>query len=177
MSSKTTTDTTNQYNQSAMGNYNQFQGTLGSSLQQYASSPLTSSFFNNQLGMAQNQASQVGQRNISNTLNNARTGGGVLGNSGAFFQNQVNRASMGNSAMQSSVFGNTLNSALANRQWALSGMQNYQPLQTGQNTVQTQSQGLGSILGSVAGIGLNMAMPGIGSLLGGGSFSGGYKAG
>lgn len=174
MSSKTTTNTSNQYNPAAMGNYNAFQGTLGSSMQQYASSPLSSSFFNQQLGQAQSATSQIGQRNMSNVINNARTGGGILGNSGAFMQNQINAATRGNSAMQSNTFNSTLNSALANRQWALGSMQNYQPLQTGQNTVQTQQQGLGSILGSVAGVGLNMAMPGISSMLGGGSFSGGY---
>lgn len=176
MSSKTTTATTNQYNPASMGNYNMFQGSLGQGLSQYASNPLSSSFFNQQLGMAQGAASQIGQRNVSNVLNNARTGGGVLGNSGAFYQNQLNRVNTGNSALQSGAFNSTLNSALANRQWALGSMQGYQPLQTGQTTVQTQQQGVGSILGSVAGIGLNMAMPGLGSMLGGGSFSGGYQA-
>lgn len=180
MSSKTTTDTNtaNQYNQAGMANYNQFQGTLGTMMNQYAQNPLQSSFFQNQLAQTQGAASQIGQRNMSNTINNARTGGGILGNSGAFFQNQINRAGLSNSGTQANAFNSTLNSALANRQWALSSMQNYQPLQTGQNStqVQTQSQGLGSILGSVAGIGLNMAMPGLGSMLGGGSFSAGYKS-
>lgn len=181
MSSKNTTNTStaNQYSGAGMNNYNQFQGTLGAGLNQYASNPLSSSFFNQQLGMAQNNASAIGQRNISNITSNLRTGGGLLGNSGSFMQSQINRAGLQNSANQSTAFNTTLNSALANRQWALSSMQNYQPLQTGQNTnqVQTQQQGLGSILGQVAGVGLNMAMPGISSLLGGGSFTGGYGQG
>lgn len=177
MSSKTTTDTANQYNSSGMQNYNQFQGTLGTMLNQYAQNPLASSYFNQQLGAAQNNTSQIGQRNISNVQNNAITGGGILGNSGAFMQAQTNKAAMGNSAMQSSTFNNTLNSALANQKWALGSMQAYQPLQTGQNTTQQQQMGLGSILGSVAGMGLNMAMPGLGSLMGGGSFGGGYATG
>lgn len=177
MSSKTTTDTANQYNQAGLNNYNSFQGTLANGLNNYASNPLASSFFNQQLGQAQGVASQVGQRNLSNVMNNARTGGGVLGNSGAFFQNQINRTSMGNSALQSNAFNSTLNSALQNRQWALGSMQGYQPLQTGQNTTQTQSQGWGSIAGQLAGVGLNLAMPGLGSVLGGGSFGGGYGGG
>lgn len=176
MSNKTTTDTTNQYNAAGMGNYNQFQGTLASGLNNYAQNPLSSSFFNQQLGMAQNNASQIGQRNMSNITNNLRTGGGLLGNSGSFLQSQINRTGGQNSTLQSGAFNTTLNSALANRQWALQSMQAYQPLQTGQTSVQTQQQGLGSILGQVAGIGLNMAMPGLGSMLGGGSFSGGYSA-
>jgi len=177
MSNKTTTNTANQYSPAGLSNYNSFQGTLASGLNQYASNPLASSFFNQQLGMAQKNASAIGQRNISNVTSNLRTGGGLLGNSGSFMQSQINRAGLQNSANQSNAFNSTLNSALANRQWALSSMQNYQPLQTGQNSTQTQQQGLGSILGQVAGVGLNMAAPGLGSLLGGGTFSGGYGGG
>ena len=144
----------------------------------YALNPLMSSFFNQQLGMGLNNSNMLAQRNMSNITRNLRTGGGLLGGSGSFLQSQINRAGLSTSANNSSVFGGALNSALANRQWALSSMQNYQPLQTGQNTVQTQQtkQGLGSILGSVAGIGLNFLAPGLGSMLGGGSFSGGYQA-
>jgi hypothetical protein len=176
MSDKTTTNTTNQYNPSGMANYNSFQGSLASGLNSYAMNPLASSFFNQQNAMTQNNASQQNQRNISNTLSNVRTGGGLLGNSGSFLQAQTNRANLQGSANSSTAFNSTLNSALTNRQWALSSMQAYQPLQTGQTSVQTQQKGLGSILGSIAGIGLNMALPGLGSVLGGGSFSGGYKA-
>jgi hypothetical protein len=177
MSSKTTTNTANQYNPAGMANYNSFQPTLASGLNNYAQNPLASSFFQNQLGMAQNNASAITQRNMSNVTSNLRTGGGLLGNSGGFLQSQINRTAGQGSQLQSNAFNSTLNSALQNRQWALSSMQAYQPLQTGQNTVQTQSQGLGSILGQIAGVGLNLAMPGLGSMLGGGSFSGGYGGG
>lgn len=175
MSNKTTTSTGNQYNPTGMNNYNSFQGSLASGLNNYAQNPLASSFFNQQLGMAQKNASAIGQRNIGNVLSNARTGGGLLGNSGSFLQSQTNRASAQNSANQSTAFNSTLNSALSNRQWALGSMEAYQPLQTGQSSTQTQSLGLGSILGGLGGIGLGIAAPGLGSLLGGGSFSGGYK--
>jgi hypothetical protein len=176
MSDKTTTNTANQYNTAGMNNYNQFQGSLASGLNSYASNPLASSFFNQQNTMAQNNASQINQRNISNSLSNARTGGGLLGNSGSFLQGQVNRANLQGSANSGAAFNSSLNSALQSRQWALSSMQAYQPLQTGQNTTQTKTEGLGSILGQVAGVGLNMLAPGLGSMLGGGSFSGGYQA-
>lgn len=175
MSSKTTTDTNNNYNAAGMGNYNSFQGTLGSMLPQMALNPLASSFFQHQLGMAQNQASAIGSRNMSNILNNLRTGGGLLGKSGSFLQSMTNRTMLGNSINQSNAFNSTLNNSLATQRWALGSMQAFNPLQTGQKSVQTQSQGLGSILGSVAGIGLNMAMPGLGSMLGGAAFSDGYK--
>lgn len=179
MSSKTTTNTStaNQYSSAGMNNYNQFQGTLGTMLNQYAQNPLGSSFFNQQAGMAANNASQIGQRNINNVTANAKTGGGLLGNSGSFMQAGINRAGLQNSANQSQGWNSALGSALGTRSQALGMMEGYTPLQTGQNSnqVQTQSQGLGSILGSVAGIGLNMAMPGIGSMLGGSNFSSGYN--
>jgi hypothetical protein len=177
MSQKTTTDSANQYNANGMSNYNSFQGTLGSSLQNYAQNPLASSFFNQQLGMAQNNASQVGQRNMSNATSNLRTGGGLLGNSGSFMQSQINKTGLQNSANQSSAFNSTLGSALQNRQWALSSMQSYNPLQTGMNTTQTQSPNYMAMAGALGGAALNFAAPGLGSMLGGGSFGGGYSAG
>lgn len=175
MSSKTTTNTQNQYNQAGMGNYNRFQTTLGNTLNSFINNPLGNSYFNQQLSQEQNQASQIGQRNISNSLHNLRTGGGLLGNSASYIQNLVNKAKIANSGMQAGAFNSTLNTALNNRNMALAGMEAYTPLQTGANTTQTQSQGWGSILGSVAGIGLSMAMPGIGGMLGGGSFASGYR--
>lgn len=175
MSSKTTTDTSNQYSAGGMANYNSFQPQIASNLTNYAQNPLSSSFFNQQLGMAQSNASAINQRNIGNVTKNLRTGGGLLGNSGSFLQSQLNRANLQGSANSSTAFNTTLNSALNNRLLATTSMQQYQPLQTGQSTTQTQQQGWGSILGEVAGMGLNMVAPGLGSLLGGGSFSGGYK--
>lgn len=175
MSNKTTTTNSNQYNTAGLNNYNSFQGTLGNMLKQYATNPLQSSFFNQQYQQALNNANAVGTRNMQNLTQNLKTGGGLLSNSGSFLQSQINRVGANNTALQAGAFNSALGSALANRTWALSSMEGYQPLQTGSTSVQQQQQGLGSILGSVAGIGLNMAMPGIGSLLGGGTFSGGYS--
>jgi hypothetical protein len=160
-----------------MANYNNFQSTLGTTLNSFVNNPLGNSFFTQQLAQAQNNASNIGQRNMSNNLSNARTGGGLLGNSGSYLQGLTNRTQLSNSGLQSNAFNSTLQSAMNNRSTALAGMEAFNPLQTGSNTTQTQSQGLGSILGSVAGMGLNMAMPGLGSMLGGGSFSGGYGGG
>jgi hypothetical protein len=109
----------------------------------------------------------------------------LLGNSGSFMQAGINRANLAGSAMQSQGWNSALGSALSTRNSALSAMEGYTPLQTGQisnqsgtsNSTTMQQQGLGSILGSVAGIGLNLAMPGIGSLLGGSSFGAGYGSG
>lgn len=175
MSQKTTTNSNNSYNAAGMSNYNSFQGTLGNGLNQYAMNPLGSSFFNQQLSANMNNNSQISNRNNANMFQNLKTGGGLIGNSGAFMQSQLNKSMLSNSANQSSAFGSTLNSALQNRQWALGSMQGFSPLQTGQSATQTQSTGLGGILGMLGAVGLNAAMPGIGSMLGGGSFGGGYK--
>ena len=177
MSMKTTTGTTNSYNPAGMSNYNQFQSTLGTGLQQYAQNPLGSSFFNNQLAASYQNAGALGQRNQANMFQNLKTGGGLIGNSGAYMQSQLNKNMLNTSSMQSNAFTGTLNNALQNQKWALSSMQGYTPLQTGQTSTQQQSSGIGGILGSLASAGLNFAAPGLGSMLGGGSFGGGYSQG
>jgi hypothetical protein len=175
VSQKTTTGTTNNYNQAGMANYNSFQPQLGSGLSQMLSNPLGNSFFNQQYQAGLGNAQAQTQRNMSNILANQRTGGGFLGtNGGAFQQTQLNKAMLGGSAMQAGAFNSALGSSLQNRNYALSAMEGYNPLQTGATTTQQTSSGVGGILGAVASAGLNMAMPGIGSMLGGGSFGGGY---
>jgi hypothetical protein len=74
--------------------------------------------------------------------------------------------------MQGNAFNTSLNAALSNRNTGLAAMQAYQPLQTGQ--AQTTS-GLGTWLPQVAGMAMNALMPGVDSMMGGGSFSGGYQ--
>lgn len=174
MSTKTTTDSTNQYNSSSMGTYNSFQPQIGSTLMQMVQNPLGNSYFQNQLAQQQSAGNQIAARNNTNLLRNMRTGGGILSNSGGFMAGSLNRNNIAASGMQANAFNSALNSALANRSTALMAMQAYQPLQTGQTSTQTQS-GLGTWLPQVAGAALNMAMPGIGSMLGGGSFGAGYK--
>lgn len=170
----TTNTSTNQYNQQGYNAYNAFAPQLQSSLMQMATNPLGSSYFQNQLAQQQKNSQQIGQRNISNIARNARTGGGILSNSGGFMNAQLQRGALANSLQQSNAFGSSLNSALQNRNFALGSMEAYQPLQTGT----TQSTGgLGTWLPQVLGAGLNMAMPGLGSMAGGGSFSSGYGGG
>lgn len=176
MSQKTTTDTTNNYNKNAMGNYNSFQTQLGSGLSQMLSNPLGNSFFNQQYQAGLGNAQALTQRNMSNILANQKTGGGFLGtNGGAFQQAQLNKAMLNGSTMQANAFNSALGSSLQNRNYALSAMEGYNPLQTGATTTQQTSSGVGGVLGSLASVGLNMAMPGVGSMLGGAAFSDGYK--
>lgn len=170
----TTQTTANNYNGSSYGTYNAFQPQIQSSLMQMATNPLGSSYFQNQLAQNQQNAVQIGQRNISNSVQNMRTGGGILSSSGGFANALLARNTLGASNMQSNAFNSSLNSALSNRNTATMAMQAYQPLQTGQ----TQSTGgLGTWLPQVAGAAMNMLMPGVGSMLGGSSFSAGYGGG
>ena len=173
MSTKTTTDSTNQYNTAANTTYNAFQPQIMSQLMQMAQNPLGNSYFQHQLAQQQAAAQQINQRSQSNSLQNLRTGGGVLSNSGGVVASLINRNQMQGSALQSNAFNSAMNSALQNRNMALMSMQSYQPLQTGSTTTQSTS-GLGTWLPQVAGMAMNMVAPGLGSMMGGNSFSAGY---
>lgn len=174
MSQKTTTQTTNAYNQAAYGAYNAFQPQLMSSWLQMSQNPLGNSFFQHQLAQQQSAANQINQRSVSNSLQNLRAGGGILSNAGGLTAAMLTRNNIAGSNLQANAFNSALNSSLQNRNSALSSMAAYQPLQTGQTSTQTQG-GLGSWLGPIAGAALNFAAPGLGSMLGGGSFSSGYS--
>jgi hypothetical protein len=150
MSSKT--NTTNAFNSNGMNAYNQMQPQLLQQLQQLAQNPLGSSFFQQQLGMANKNAAQIGQRNLTNVQSNLKTGGGLLSNAGSWLQGQTNNAMLGNSTNQSNAFMSTLNNSLSQRNFALQSMQSYRPLQTGQSSY---TSGVGSWLPQAAGAVLN----------------------
>ena len=175
MGTKTTTQSTNQYNTSANNAYNAFQPQIMSQLMQMAQNPLGNSYFQHQLAQQQAAAQQINQRSQSNSLQNLRTGGGVLSNSGGVVASLINRNQMQGSALQSNAFNTAMNSALQNRNMALMSMETYQPLQTGNTTTQSTG-GLGTWLPQVAGMAMNMVAPGLSSMMGGGSFSGGYQS-
>jgi len=165
VTTKTNTNTSNQYNANGMSAYNnlipQFSSTIGSLM----SSPLNNSYFQNQLGASQRTASQVGQRNISNIASNNRAGGGLLSGANSFQSAQLNNAMLSNSASQSGAFNSSLSSALKNRNFALQSAEGFNPLQTGANTTQTKS-GLGTWLPQVAGAALGAATGGLSGLAG-----------
>lgn len=175
MSSKTHTNTQNTYNQAAYGTYNAFQPALMSQLLQMSQNPLGSSQFQQQLGFANANANALAQRNAATTMRNLRTGGGLLSNSAGFLGAQAQKNMLASSAMHANAFQGALSNALSNRNWALSSMEAYQPLQTGSTTQQYQT-GAGTWLPQVAGMALNALMPGIASKMGGGSFMAGYRA-
>ena len=164
MPTKNTTTSTNSYNPSSMGNYNAFQGQLNNSLMQMVQNPLGSSSFKNQLAQQQGVSNQIAQRSNANVLRNVRTGGGVLSNSSGYMGGLLARNQLTNSVMQGNAFNSSLNNALNTRNQGLSAMQAYQPLQTGQTSVQQQS-GVGTWLPQVAGAAMNMLAPGLRCML------------
>lgn len=175
MSTKQHTNTTNLYDKPAYNAYNAFQPELQSQLMQMAENPLGSSFFQTQAGMAQAQANALSQRNTSTAMKNLRTGGGLLSNSAGFLGAQAQKGALAASSMGANAFQNALSTALNNRNYALSSMEGYQPLQTGSAT-QQYSTGAGTWLPQVMGLAMNALMPGISGMMGGGSFTSGYRA-
>ena len=173
MPTSTTTSTTNQYNPAGLNNYNMFQSSLGQ-LASLADNPFGNNNFQGQLAQMYNSVRQLGARSNSNALSNLRTGGGVLSNSGGLVSAMLNRNQLGTNMMQGNAFNSAVNNALQSRNIALASMQAYQPLQTGQTSQQTTG-GMGTWLTPLLSAGLNMAMPGLGSMMGGGSFSAGYR--
>ena len=170
MSTKTTS--TNQYDSTAMKTYNAFQPQLLSSMLQMSQNPLGSSYFQNQLAQQQANAHQINQRSQSNSLRNLRTGGGILSNSGGYTNALINRNTISGSALQANAFNSAMNTALQNRGSALSAMEAYQPLQTGQTT---GTSGLGTWLPQAASAAASAFSPGFSAMMGGNSFRSGYQ--
>ena len=170
MSTKNNTDTQNQYNQNGMNAYNKMIPGLSNSLTQMAQSPLNSSYFQNQLGMAQKSAAQIGQRNMNNITANTRTGGGLLSGAGGYQSAMQNNAMLSNSSAQSGAFNSSLGTALQNRNFALQGEENFNPLQTGSKTQQYQS-GAGTWIAPIASAALGAATGGMSMLAGGAASS------
>lgn len=160
-----TTNKTNSsgvFNQQSMGQYNQMQSGIGSNMQDFMSNPLQSSFFNTQLQMAQrgNMNRQSAQNQM---VNQNATVGGFTGNTPAFLQSQMANNARTASANNSSSFNNLLLGANQLRFGATQSAMGYKPLQTGNDTTQSQG-GIGSWLAPIAGAamsvgGMMMGMP------------------
>lgn len=150
-----TTNKTNSsgvFNQQSMGQYNQLQSGIGSNLQDFMSNPLQSSFFNTQLQMAQrgNMNRQSAQNQM---VNQNATVGGFTGNTPAFLQSQMANNARTASANNSSSFNNLLLGANQLRFGATQSAMGYRPMQTGNNTTQSQG-GVGSWLAPIAAAGI-----------------------
>lgn len=149
MSTQNKTQSTNQYDPTSQGTFNQLQSGIGSNLQDFMSNPLQSSFFNTQLQMAQRANGNRMQAQNQALAQNATTGG-FTGNLPAFLQSQMQQNSRQLSANNSNSFNNLLLGANQLRFGATQSAMGYRPMQTGQTQTQTQG-GLGSWLPQLAG--------------------------
>lgn len=175
MSTKQHQDTNNVYNQNSMGVYNGFQGTLGNFAQQAVANPLASSYFKNQWAQQQAQVNQLAGNQIRNNAQNLRTGGGLLSNARGYSTALMNRAGIGANLMKANAFNGAMNNALNMRNYGAGIMASYNPLQTGQRSTSYQT-GAGTWAGPLVGAALNIAAPGLGSMMSGGSFMGGMRS-
>lgn len=172
-----TTNKTNSsgvFNQQSMGQYNQLQSGIGSNLQDFMNNPLQSSFFNTQLQMAQrgNMNRQSAQNQM---VNQNATVGGFTGNTPAFLQSQMANNARTASANNSNSFNSLLLGANQLRFGATQSAMGYRPMQTGNNTTQSQG-GIGSWLAPIAAAGIS-GLTGMSGKSGGGGGSSNDPAG
>ena len=173
---ETTSKQETQFDPGSRGVFNALQPGIQNVLQQFMSDPLTASYFLKQLGMANQQISQLGQRNVGNLMANMRTGGFGGGNMNAFQQSQLARTGRATSGMQSNAFNSLLMNANQMRLGATQMAQGYNPLVTGQTATQTtKSSGVGTwlpqVLGGALAVGLapftgGTSLMGLGGLAG-----------
>jgi hypothetical protein len=154
MTQKQQTTTTGQYNQPSMGVFNQLTPQFGQAIGSEITNPYSNMFFNQQLGMGQQQLGAQGASANQALLQRAQAMG-VQGNS-PLMMSQMGQNQRAGMAGQSNLFNNLLMQAGQMRQSALGMAGSYRPLQTGQVGVE-QTSGLGSWLPQLAGAGLGAA--------------------
>lgn len=169
MSTKTTDTNTIQYDPGSKGVYSSLQSPIGNTLSQFMQNPLTSSFFNQRVGMGQNQISKMGASGMQSLLSNNRNMGG--GGSNPFLQSQIARQGRATSGLMSNNFLNQLMQANQLQLGATGMAQSYNPLMTGSTGTQTKS-GLGTwlpqLIGSLGGAAIGAFTGGASSATGAG---------
>lgn len=161
---ETNSSSQTQYNQAGMSAYNTMTPQMSQIMQMYMSNPLTASYFQNQLGMANKQIGQQGQSQMMTLMNNARQFGSQGNN--PFLQSQMAMQGRATSANQGNAFNQLLMGAEGNRRWAAGASSGYSPLATGATGKSTeQTSGLGTWLPQLAGA----AIGGISSAFTGGA--------
>src|SRR5277367_1179496 len=156
MSQTKTTQTTNSYNPQGMANYNAFQSTTGSMLQNWASNPYNNAQYSQNLSQNMGMANQQNMNAINNSMSQFNMTGMNNAPSGARTQLMSSLGRYG-SANNANAFYQAVNTANNRQTGAVSQMSNFQPLQTGGTQVQTQG-GLGSWLPQVLGAAGGLAM-------------------
>ena len=150
MSTKTTDTNTLSYNPGALKQYNGLQPQISSTLSNFMQNPLTSSFFNQRVGMGNKQISQQAGAGMQGLLSNFRSSGMGGATTNPFLQSMISRQGRATAGAMSSNFLGQLTNA-NNLQLTATGMsQAYQPLLQGSTSTQTQS-GLGTWLPQLLG--------------------------
>lgn len=150
MSTKTTDTNNLSYNPGALGQYNQLQPQIGSTLSNFMQNPLTSSFFNQRIGMGQNQISKQAASGMQGLLSNFRASGMSGGTTSPFMQSMISRQGRATSGAMSSNFLGQLTNANQMQLGATGMAQGYQPLLQGSTSTQTTG-GLGTWLPQLIG--------------------------
>jgi hypothetical protein len=154
MSTKQNSNSSAQFNPTAMQGYNAMQGPATQGLSSNISDPYSNMLFNTQLGMgSRNNAMQTSSA-LGAQQQNWQARGMNSSSPAAMFMNQ-NLVNQGRSN-QASMFNNLLLQAGNFRQNSIQGAMNYRPLQTGQNNQQTTS-GTGTWLPQVIAAGMSAA--------------------
>lgn len=171
MTQKQQTTTTGQYNQGSMGVFNQLQPQFGQAIGSEITNPYSNMFFNQQLGMGQQQLGAQGA-SANQALLQRGQALGMQANS-PLMQSQMGMNQRAGMAGQSNLYNNLLMQAGQMRQSALGMAGSYKPLQTGQTQMQTVS-GTGSWLPQIVGGALGAATSAFtGGMMGGGGGGGG----
>jgi hypothetical protein len=173
MSKKTTTTSTNVYDPASKNTFNAFQPGIQSNIQDWMKDPMKSSYFNTELGQANQQNAWLGQQGQQNIARNFKTSG--MEGSPGLMNYMMGANQRSNLSRQSNTFNNLLLNARDQQRQATGMAMGYNPLQTG--GVQTQkTSGLGTWLPQVAGMGLGLLTGGMFGGGGGGQSSGASNA-
>jgi len=154
MSTKTQTQTTNQYDPTSLGTYQGLQLPLGNQLQQYISNPFGNPMFQLSQQMGTRQAQNLGGTGISNVIRNLVSSGMQNSPAGLEMMNNQMRANTGTQAQLG--FQNPMIQAFQNQLNAMQMSSQYRPLQIGNTQVQSKS-GLGTLLPQLLAAGAGIA--------------------
>jgi hypothetical protein len=147
MGTKKTTETTRKFDPQSMGRYQGWQGFLFPKLQSLFADPFTNPFFQLNQQFQAKAASALAGRNMQNALLNFMRSGIPLTSGAA--TSALNQLGRYGSSLQFQGLQNAVNQAQVDRWNAASlGSSLFQPLETGQTTVQKTS-GLGTWLPQV----------------------------
>lgn len=158
MSTKNTTTGSTGFNFDAgsMAAYQKNIGTTMPFLRSNVTNPYGSDAFKQESTANQQQATQMGQRGVSNVTNNAAAMG--YSTNGGMFNSMLQRAGQATGSLQAQGFRSAVGNANTRQMASAQMLNSFQPLMTGSNSTSVQQQsGLGTWLPQLAGAALGAA--------------------